>query len=264
MTRSERPIRPQRGRALLAGAATTLLAACSLGGLARAEDAGIKEALFDAQSTFFAAIVKVANDGEKWTTVVPGNVGFDAHLKVDTKWPGYVERIGVWLGDCSGGGCGSNPNILQEDPMQRDYDVNRSLSFPVEKLLETRSGATNYHDLIINRCNTRPATEPHGFMMTIDATFSANTRKATHESGFSPTEVGARFNGGDVTRHDTFEISVDCLATSRTSANSSRDPHRTQAGAQDIDLFLTTFQVPEHGPRGTTCSTARAAPPASR
>ena len=63
--------------------------------------------------------------------------------------------------------------------MQRDYDVNRSLSFPVEKLLETRSGATNYRDLIMNRCNARPATEPHSFKMTIDATFSADTRKAT-------------------------------------------------------------------------------------
>ena len=97
--------------------------------------------MFDAQSTFFAAIVKVEHDGEKWKDVLPGSVGFDAHLKVDTKGRGYVERVGVWLGDCNGTGCGSNPRILFEVPMQRDYDVNRSLSFPVEQLLEARSGA---------------------------------------------------------------------------------------------------------------------------
>ena len=134
---------------------TALLVACSFGAPAQAEDARIDEAVFDAQSTFFAAIVKVANDGTKWTQVLPGSVGFDAHLKVDTRWPGYVERVGVWLGDCNGTGCGSNPRILYEEPMQRDYDVNRSLSFPVEKLLETRSGATSYRDLIIESLQRR-------------------------------------------------------------------------------------------------------------
>ena len=37
-------------------------------------------------------------------------------------------------GDCNGTGCGSNPRILYEEPLQRDYDVNRSLSFPVAPL----------------------------------------------------------------------------------------------------------------------------------
>lgn len=256
MTQVAHSTRPHRARALFVGAMTALLAACSLGALAHAEDASIKEAVFDAQSTFFAAIVKVANDGEKWTHVLPGSVGFDARLKVDTRWPGYVERIGVWLGDCNGTGCGSNPRILSETPMQRDYDVNRSLSFPVEKLLETRSGATGYRDLIMNRCNARPATQPHGFMMTIDATFSANTRKATDEDNFDPVEVGEGFNGGDVTRHDTFEISVQCLGPPRQTADRNPDPHRTKITATGIDLFLTTFAIPassQRGPSGTQC-----------
>ncbi|MDP2333435.1 MAG: hypothetical protein Q8M19_22375 [Reyranella sp.] len=258
MTQVVHSTRPHRARALFVGTMTALLAACSLGGPAHAEDASINEAVFDAQSTFFAAIVTVKNDGEKWTHVLPGSVGFDARLKVDTRWPGYVERVGVWLGDCNGTGCGSNPRILFEVPLQRDFDVNRSLSFPVEKLLEARSGAIGYRDLIMNRCNSRPATEPHSFKMTIDATFSANTRKATAEGNFDPVEVGSGFNGGDVTRHDTFEINVDCLGPPRNTAdrNADPDPHRTKITATGIDLFLTTFATPastQHGPSGTQC-----------
>ena len=49
--------------------------------------------------------------------------------------------------------------------------MTRSVSFPVEELLETRSGATGYRDLIMKRCNSKAATEPHSFKMTIDATF---------------------------------------------------------------------------------------------
>lgn len=255
MTQIVHSTRRHRARALLAGTMTALVAACSLGALAHAEDASIKEAVFDAQSTFFAAIVTVANDGDKWTHVLPGSVGFDARLKVDTRWPGYVEQVGVWLGDCNG--CGSNPGILFETPMHRDYDVNRSLSFPVEKLLETRSGATSYRDLIMNSCNARPATEPHSFKMTIDATFSANTRKATDMDSAVPPEVGAGFNGGDVTRHDTFDINVDCLGPPRqTTADRNPDPHRTKITATGIDLFLTTFAIPassQRGPSGTQC-----------
>ena len=96
MTQVVNSTRRHRARAPLVGAMTALLAACSLGAVAHAEDASIKEAVFDAQSTFFAAIVKVANDGEKWTHVLPGSVGFDARLKVDTKWPGYVERVACY------------------------------------------------------------------------------------------------------------------------------------------------------------------------
>ena len=60
MTQIVHSTRPRRARALLVGTMTALLAACSLGALAHAEDASINEAVFDAQSTFFAAIVKVS------------------------------------------------------------------------------------------------------------------------------------------------------------------------------------------------------------
>ncbi|MDO8401304.1 MAG: hypothetical protein Q7T45_26200 [Bradyrhizobium sp.] len=247
--------RRHRTRALLAGTMTALLVACSFG--AQAEDARIDEAVFDAQSTFFAAIVKVEHDGDQWKEVLPGNVGFDAHLKVDTKGRGYVERVGVWLGDCNGTECGSYPRILFEVPNQRDYDVNRSLSFPVEQLLEARSGALFYRKRIVDGCNAGPANQRHSFKMTVDATFSANTLKGL-DAEVDISEVGWGFNGGDVTRHDTFDVTVDCLGPPRTGAdrNADREPHRTKVTATGIDLFLQTFVTPastQHGPSGTQC-----------
>ncbi len=250
--------RRHRTRALLAGTMTALLVACSFGAPAQADDAQIEQAVFDAQSTFFAAIVKVEHDGVEWKRVLPGNVGFDAHMKVDTKGRGYVERVGVWLGDCNGTGCGSYPRILFEAPTQRDYDVNRSLSFPVEQLLEARSGAVFYRERIVDGCNFGSKTEPHSFKMTVDATFSANTRKGS-DKNMDLSEVGWGFDGGDVTRHDTFDVTVDCLGPPRQSTedrNADREPHRTKVTATGIDLFLQTFVTPastQHGPSGTQC-----------
>ena len=107
---------------------------------------------------------------------------------------------------------------------------------------------------MINRCNTRPVTEAHGFRMPVDASMSANTRKAATMLGFIPPEVGAGFAGGDVNRTDQFEIQVECVPVVKTSKSEHKpDPHRTKVDVQNIDLFLSTYQVTESGPRGTTC-----------
>ena len=135
--------------------------------------------------------------------------------------------------------------------------MNRSLSFPVEQLLEARSGAVCYRERIVDGCNFGSKTEPHSFKMTIDATFSANTRKGS-DKNMQSLEVGWGFDGGDVTRHDTFDITVDCLGPPRHERGPQRrsDPHRTKVTATGIDLFLQTFAIPassQHGPSGTQC-----------
>ncbi|MGB9368736.1 MAG: hypothetical protein WCE79_22260 [Xanthobacteraceae bacterium] len=245
-----RRTRGKLARMLSAGAAFTAIATSAF-----AEDAKINEAVFDAQSTYFAGIVTVRSDGgNKWTTIVPGSVGFDAHMKIDTKRPGYVERVGVWLGQCNGSECGSYQRVLFEAPAARDYEVNRSISFPAEHLTNARTGATTYGTLILGGCNTKPVTEPHSFQLTVDATMSANTREARDASNIDGGEATAGFNGGDVTRHDTFQITVRCLSTRKTDTVEHKpDPHRTKVDVQNIDLFLSTYQSSQSGPRGTTC-----------
>jgi hypothetical protein len=237
-------------RALLAGVAVTTLATGAL-----AEDAKIKEAVFDAQSTFFAAIVEVTGDGTDWTTIVPGSVGFEARMKIDTKWPGYVERVGVWLGECNGSECATFERVLFEAPAARDFDATRSISFSTEVLEKARTGAVLYRSRILNGCRAKPATEAHSFPLTIDATMSANTRETRVNDHMTGGEVGAGFNGGDVTRHDTFEITVRCTPPRKTSTVERKpDPHRTKPEVvDDIDLSLATYHSAQSGPRGTTC-----------
>ena len=114
-----------------------------------------------------------------------------------------------------------------------------------------------YVNTMINRCNQRPVTEAHGFRMPVDASMSANTRKAvTVDMMLTPPEVGVGFAGGDVNRTDQFEIQVECVPVIKTSKSEHKpDPHRTKVDVQNIDLFLSTYPVRR---------AARAARPASR
>jgi hypothetical protein len=259
MTRITSSTRPQ-ARALLAGTLTALLATCSLATLAQAEDAKIDEVIFDVTPTPFAAIVKViSNNGETWNSIKPTEISFDARVKIDTKGSGYVEQYAVFLGNCENPSCGSHPKVLHEGVLARDVDRGGTIRFSSTMLLGVDAGGIggSYITTIINRCNTKPVTEAHGFRMPVDASMSANTRKSIVRELFDPIEDGGGFNGGDVNRHGQFEIQVDCVPTTRSSESKRPDdPHRTKVGVQDIDLFLSTYAIPQgsqRGPSGTQC-----------
>jgi len=114
-------------RALLAGVAVTALAP-SFATLAIAEDARVKDMSLDVQTPYKAAIVKVSSsDGGKWDTILPGQVGFNAVMRVDlTSNPPVVvgEPIPV----------GSAPESMMLTPNERSLVVSlrgspASLSF---------------------------------------------------------------------------------------------------------------------------------------
>src|SRR6187402_2138795 len=87
-----RRTRSKLARTLFAGVAAATLATGALSTIAEAEDARIDEVIFDVTPTPFAAIVKVtSNNGEKWTSIQPTEIAFDARIKIDTKGSGYIE-----------------------------------------------------------------------------------------------------------------------------------------------------------------------------
>jgi hypothetical protein len=255
-----------RARALLTSvaAATLLFVATSAG--ARAENAHINEMIFDVKSPYQAAIIQVSSsNGAKWDTIQPGNIGFWAHMKADTRWPGYVKQAGVFLGKCTNTECANNPLLFSDDSEVRDYDRTGNISFSTDKLKIVGPGifAMPYGEDILRRCNLElqsdGATKPHSFYLGIDASFSVNTREKlgsmvpgeVHDEGYMPP-----FNGGDATRHGAFLAEVKCLATSKTTANANPDPHRTKVTATNIELFLATLMQPAsagRGPSGTQC-----------
>jgi hypothetical protein len=245
-------------RALLAGVAVTALAS-SFATLAIAEDARVKDMSLDVQTPYKAAIVKVSSsDGGKWDTILPGQVGFNAVMRVDTAWPGYVDRVGIFLGKCSNTGCAVNTRVYFAWPASRDFNRSDMVQFSVDKLKGAASGVfgESYGETILKKCNDghADASKPHTEFLGVDVSFTANT--ATTAGTIPPGEVTdgeAPFNGGDHTRQSAFLLQIDCLATSKQTAEPKTDPHRTKVTAQDIDLFLSTYAGPETGPRGTTC-----------
>ena len=263
ITTAPRRMHGKLTRTLLTGVAAATLASCAFGTRAIAEDAHVNSMTFDVSSPYQMAVVNVASsDGKRWDTILPGNVGFHAIMRVDTRHPGYVERVGIFLGKCTNTGCASNPRVFFDWPGARDYNRSADVTFSVDKLKAAAPSIFGqpYGETILAECNkgltTGGATTPHTKLIAADASFSVNTRKSVGTP--TPGEVvedeeSQPFNGGDHTRHGAFLVKIECLATAKTAEQPPNDPHRTKVTVQDIDLFLSTYAVPETGPRGTTC-----------
>src|SRR5262245_521219 len=73
-------------------AAALLSGACIAG--AAAEDASVKEIKLEIVAPWKSEINITSSGGTRWDTILPNNVTVWAHMHVDTRWPGYVERVG--------------------------------------------------------------------------------------------------------------------------------------------------------------------------
>ncbi|HKS61830.1 MAG TPA: hypothetical protein VJT13_09040, partial [Xanthobacteraceae bacterium] len=166
-------------RMLLAGVAVTALAS-SFATPAVAEEARVKDMSLDVQTPYKAAIVKVSSsDGAKWDTILPGQVGFNAVMRVDTAWPGYVDRVGIFLGKCSNTGCAVNTRVYFAWPASRDFNRSDMVQFSVDKLKGAASGVfgESYGETILKTCNDghADASKPHTEFIGVDVSFTANT-----------------------------------------------------------------------------------------
>ncbi len=230
---------------------------------ASAENANIKSMTFNVLTPYKENTVNVSSsDGAKWDTIVPGEVKFWADMNVDTRWPGYVQDAGLFLGTCVDTGCGQgSPLIFYENAMERDYHRAQYISFATSKfqISSIIPAPAPYGDEMLRRCNEKlqpdGATKPHSFDMAVAVAFSVNTRKGAGDLG--PAEVGGAedhaWGGGDETRHGVFFAHVECLASSRSTADPTPDPHRNKITAENIELFVATMALPDPSPRGVDC-----------
>jgi hypothetical protein len=266
MPRAKHHSAGRRLRALAGTVAVAALIACGLNGAALAEDAKIKSMSFETLTPYKKNTIQVTSStGAKWDTILPGQVEFWADMRVDTKWPGYVQDAGIFLGACANTQCGEgSPLVFFASVNSRDYNTAKYVSFSTSKLQISSiiPAVVPYGDEVLKQCNKKlqpdGATKPHDFDMPITLAFTVNTR--TGSGDLPPAEVvdeqNSTWGGGDETRHGEFLAHVECRATSRQTANPNPDPHRNKISVTDLDLFLATIAGPgssSRGPGGSQC-----------
>ncbi len=212
------------GKTLLAGTAIALATALASPqaalAKARLKSMSIK---MDAGITFIDVI---SEDRKRYTKIKTQAFPVWTKLKVDTRWPGYVEHVGVVLGICSssrgGESCKTLPLIFIGYGNGRDYAAELNLEIPTSVIPASTPDYTTLpsREKIIRRCNQElEANGPgkaFGFQQTFWATFIANTAKAVLKKNMIVESLGpgphTRYlEPVDHTRKTTFAVYVRCL-----------------------------------------------------
>jgi hypothetical protein len=252
-------------RTVVAGAAALTLLSGALHSAALADDARINEIVFDVPASNFPSTINVtSSNGAKWDTIEPGSVLFSAHMKVDTAWPGYVEQVGIFLGHCNNLQCGNGyPQLFHDWVAARDYDQQKSVSFPATKIPVSSSGiaVVPYGDQILSACNAHlqpdGATASHSFSKSMTVSFSVNTQTAAIIPPGEVIEGEPVFNGGETTRQDSFTANVVCKPFRKTINDvAAEQPKELKVGT--IELFRSTYSHANSQPNpATVCKKAR-------
>lgn len=245
---------------LLSGTALTLAA-----GAASADDAKIKSLSYSAEAAGMTLRVG-SSDGKKWDTLKPGNLHFNAKFNVDTRWPGYVEYVGIALGHCSGAQCLGMPKVWAAGIAQRDVNRSVSLFFPTSQIPVGNGGIPVIPDggQILERCNQHLAadgpTKKYTFSHELWTTFAVQTDKAVSNNNVIaeatdglpfPTDV-------DATRSDKVTVNVVCdpVVKSPVGGFAAEQP---DFAVKDIAIrLLTTANKPASPNPGTKCQVTTA------
>ncbi len=153
-------------------------------GPADSEDAKIKSASFSIKVPFKSDITVTSSDGTKWDTIVPQTLPLWADAVVDTRRTGYVERVGIWLGTCTGSDCGTHPRLFFDAPIVRDWKFHKMFNFDTGRIPVSNGGipVVSVGSDILRACNTQlqpdGATKPHSQNVRMNLSLSVNTRKA--------------------------------------------------------------------------------------
>jgi hypothetical protein len=221
-------------------------------GTAAAEDAAIKSMTYSTAAVpGFNEINVYSSDGVQWDTFYGPPLKFTAIGAVDTRFPGYIDSMGIFLGYCFNTGCSGYPLLfLRSNVLERDMLLNRQIEAYVEDIpISDDNGiAVNpLGDQILSLCNeTMGPSGPvndHSFGIGVWTSMSVNTRRATQipTDTFGQNEYDGPpwpdYNGGDATAQDTFIATVHCHAYD----DDLDDVPNQDFYVEDVQLFLSTF-----------------------
>ncbi|MDA4847448.1 hypothetical protein [Hoeflea poritis] len=265
MLKLENPETLDISRALLApairkSAAIAGLAALCIGapsGPAVADGiASIKHMSISTQGMATGTVHVISTDGKTWNKIKSGSAQFAGQMKVDTKWPGYVDKVAVFLGKCSGHACDGSARIYAADTSARDFVKSETFGFNPTKLVSALidgSAIYNHGKRIIDECNkglqADGPTKERSFNQLIQLTLGANTGKALYKKNFQ-NEIGLVENPDHVA-HGQVAIKVYCEPAAPPPESAEV---RLPLKMTDLKLFLSTYSNAVSKPSiGLTC-----------
>jgi hypothetical protein len=225
-----------------------IMASALMSGTASANEvAKVKSMSFTAYSAT-SPIHVISTDGKTWNKLKSGSVGFSGKMKLDLRWPGFVERVGVVLGACGGDPCDVMPRVWDEGVGARDWSGTRQFSFdPADIPLGSANSIAPMPEgqNFIKECNKHLAadgpTRSHSFNSTMKATFVADT--GIDHSIHLVTEASANGyfpNRIDHWRQDGFAVKVICDPVIK-SPTSDIAIDQGEFSPESIKLFLATI-----------------------
>ena len=243
--------------------AVALIAAALATTPASAKQANIKSMSFRTESANTTIHVG-SSDKQKWDMLKSGNVQFWGHMKVNTRWPGYVQDVGVSLGICGPSQCGAFPPLWSASPVSRDYSHQENFSFnPSIIPLSSNTGiaVVPYGDQIVARCNQHlqpdGPTKSYSFTHTFHASFSALTDTALDmDNAVAEAKPGSwphPITDSHYTEKSTFDVQVVCDPVIKPKVKDIATDFG-EFETKNVKLFLTTYQSNQPGSTpGTVC-----------
>jgi hypothetical protein len=253
---------PDHIRTFRNSAGALALAAATLAAMpANADKASIKSMSFNTQSVNTTLHV-ISTDGKKWDKFKAGNIQFWGHMKLDTKWPGYVRYVGVALGVCGPGQCPLYPTIWSGLADSRDYSNQENFSFSSTKIPISNGGIplVSDGDAILKKCNDHlqadGPTKSHSFTHTFDATFTAQTDKTLNMNSVLYEALPGEWPypiDGHYSAYGEFDVQVVCDPVIKSPTNDLAYDFG-EFDVENVKLFLTTYQNNQPGSNpGTVC-----------
>ena len=226
-----------------------VLASAIFSGPAAASDvANVKSISFNAFNAT-KPIRVISTNGKNWNRLASDDITFSGDMSVNTRHPGFVNKVGVVLGGCTKNLCQGNPQAWSRQIGERDWSGHGNFAFNTSVLPVSADGigGLSYGKEIIAACNDHlqpdGPTKSYEFDTSMEATFVVDTGIAwggAGQYGVFETGEGTFPDNIDYSRRDSLKVRVICDPVIKSPTNDiAIDEGKFEP--EDIKLFLATI-----------------------
>ncbi|MEP3245704.1 MAG: hypothetical protein ABJN40_02775 [Sneathiella sp.] len=217
-----------------------------------------------------SSVVRVgSSDGKKWDTLETDWMKGTYHVAVNTKWPGYVKYLRLWLGKCTPNTeCNEAGEIYTTGHRNRDVEKESMFILDVDNVdffgkAHVSPGGPTYKKAILDTCNTfglqnGQANKEYSFNYDLVLTMGTVVEDQWGPLGrLEHPPLAWEAPGPTHMRTDTFKIHVVCEPTELEPVNVA-EPEPEPRVTEKVKLFLSTFSHAISKPKaGVQCKKGR-------